>query len=76
MSTESTPPTVSAAPVNDPIPFDHTPIRITSQPPSRVFSGEASEYDIWHRDMVNKAALNGVHSVIKGERPTNWSNLK
>jgi hypothetical protein len=57
------------------IPMDHSAIRIASEPVKK-FSGDAAEYDAWYREIVNKAAVNGLASVIKGVKPTNWTNHK
>ncbi|TPX38940.1 hypothetical protein SeLEV6574_g07503 [Synchytrium endobioticum] len=51
------------------IPIDHTPIRITSAPPSKAFSGDSIESAVWLREIVSKAAINGLASVIKGSEP-------
>ncbi|TPX48242.1 hypothetical protein SeLEV6574_g02132 [Synchytrium endobioticum] len=58
------------------IPIDHTPIRITTAPPSKAFSGDSIEFEVWHREIVNKAAINGLVSVIKGVKPENWTQVK
>ncbi|TPX46669.1 hypothetical protein SeMB42_g03614 [Synchytrium endobioticum] len=56
--------------------MDESPIRIATALPNKKFGGEVTEYDVWRREIINKAAVNGLTAVIKGIKPANWTELK